>query len=160
MSAGFFSALLPRDSIALGVKPAVRVAFDPFPIDVMFLGLTMQLFPKVLILDGRVLFGFPTAPDPMRQPNGNAFAQILGVGEKFHVTTPFQRPERFDRGEHFHAIVCGGGMSASQDLLVLSINQNRGPSAASARIFCAGAIRINGDFGQGCCFWSGRHAEM
>ena len=118
------------------------VAFEPFPRDAVGRGQLVELAPEVVVLHGLTADGTPASGFPEPQPLGDAFAEVLGVGEDLHFAGFPDGRESGNGGLEFHAIVGRGGFAAG-DLANETVAAQDGRPATGAWIALARAVGMD-----------------
>src|SRR5690606_13999765 len=134
----------PVGQLVLAV-PAM--APDPVPGDLVAAGRRLQPPPEFLVLDRLLVGGAPATSLPVRQPLGDALADILGIGGELDPARPLQALQCPDGRHQLHAVVGGLRLGTGQGLLPALVPQQRAP-ATGAGIAAAGAITEYLDAGQ------------
>ena len=84
-----------------------RMAFNPFPFDLMRPQRGIETFPQIDVLYRFFICCFPAALLPVVNPLRNALAHILAVRAEYHFTLFFQGFQRNDCRHQLHAIISG-----------------------------------------------------
>ncbi len=120
------------------------MGFEPAPGNRVAGGQRVELPPQILILHRLFRGSFPAARLPAFEPFADAFAEILRIGEEFHLAGFGQGPQCFDGGLHFHPVVGGGKNSAAQLADAPLGFEDCGPTAG-AGVGLAPAVGVNRD---------------
>src|SRR5687768_14401943 len=121
------------------------MATDPMPLDHVSTGFPLEREPEIRILYGLAIRGLPIASLPLRQPLGDAVAQVLRIRVEPHAARAFQCREGFDSGRELHAVVGGVRFGAAQLSSSLSRDEQRTPAAGTG-VATAGPVRIDLNF--------------
>lgn len=127
------------------------VTADPMPGDIMLLDNLVERAPQVGVSQRLGLLGRPPAPAetfPARHPSGDPLLQIFRIGIEINAARLFQGFERFNSGNHLHAVIGRLRGGAAQFSLVLAVAEQRAPPAR-AGVAGAGAVGVDGYVGWG-----------
>src|SRR5579859_7576461 len=106
------------------------VPLDPMPAYLVARYFRVEGGPQIGVLD---FAAFEVIPLPVGQPLVDTLLQILRVGVKLDVARLLERPQRFERGCQFHAIVGRIRRAVAQFALVffaiLVKQKHRAPAA-------------------------------
>src|SRR6478672_6600713 len=119
------------------------MAFHPTPFDAVPPRGVVESAPQVAFLDRLLVRGRPAAFLPVVDPLGDAFADVLAVGEQLDLARSLQGGERLDHGGQFHPVVRGGGRTPVQLFAVRSAGQDDTPTAGTVRVPLAGPVRVD-----------------
>src|SRR5690606_16907374 len=72
--------LVARQHVDAFVVGVAGMSLHPAPVDAVAAAGLVQALPQVAVLDRVATGGLPAAPDPVRHPQGDALAHVLGVG--------------------------------------------------------------------------------
>ena len=141
------------------------MTLDPFPCHLVAGLRLVQPLPQFDILDRLLVSSAPAVLLPAVNPRGDTVLHIGAVGDDGDLAGPFQRLERVDRGQQFHAVVGGIGLAAVQfaflDDLAIAYRAHQRTPAAGAGVARTGAVRIGVKLCHGACSsvtWPGRAA--
>lgn len=109
-----------------------RVAFDPFPLNLVSFDSLRHAFPEIDVFEGFVFAARPTFLFPAVDPAFvHGIDEILGIRIDRHLAGFSKRFDTRQGCEDFHAVVGGFGKTAA-DFLFLSVIDKKGAKAAWA----------------------------
>lgn len=122
---------------------------NPLPIHLTLIGQCRQGLPQVSILDRFTGGSLPAPPPPVGKPFGDAFLNILRIGENTQRLRGRHCLKRPDYREQFHTVIRRIGLAAEQ-LPFDTVGDDQGSPAARSGVSFAGSVSEDlGNVGHG-----------